>query len=72
MGLMTDGEVGSLVGTERGLQRMLMFPRSPLQNANCSNAVAQAKKWKHCQVVGQAATELRNLLSSWMTSVVGK
>lgn len=44
---MTDGEVGSPVGLERGLQRVLMFLRSPLQSANCDNTVAQARRWKH-------------------------
>lgn len=43
---MTDGEVGSPVGLERGLQRVLMFLRSPLQSANCDNTVAQARKWE--------------------------
>lgn len=47
LGLMTDGEVGSPASLERGLQRVLMFLRSPLQSANCGNTVAQARRWKH-------------------------
>lgn len=34
---LTDGEVGSPVGLERGFQRVLMFLRSPLHSANCGN-----------------------------------
>lgn len=39
LGLMTDGEVGSSVGLERGLPRVLMFLRPPLQSADCGNTV---------------------------------
>lgn len=47
LGPMTDGEVGPPVGLERGLQRVLMFLRSPLQSANCGNTAARARKWEH-------------------------
>lgn len=51
-----DGEVGSPVGLERGLQRVVMFLRSPLQSANCGNTVALQEMETHCQVAGQAAS----------------
>lgn len=44
------------MGLERGLQRVVMFLRSPLQSANCGNTVALQEMETHCQVAGQAAS----------------